>query len=160
VLTIIPTCLFHHNLLPADPSRCFNLLPIITRLCLALHMRWSMTLTTSNTSHNYLQLRNVAITSHIAPHYSPLLAKQSLSLLNSSSRSPALLLSYDLLRFPLLSSSKEPSFYSKSVLLSTLPPLPLPFFTALYSTVLLFHLALCFTSTITIKKFAIFISNL
>jgi len=52
VFTIIPICLFHHYLSQGDPPRCFNLLPIITRLCLALHMRWSITLTTSNTSHN------------------------------------------------------------------------------------------------------------
>ena len=70
VFTIIPTCLFHHYLSQGDPSRCFNLLPIITRLCLALPMRWSITLTTSDTPHKYLPLRIVAMASRIAPHYS------------------------------------------------------------------------------------------
>ena len=110
VFTIIPTCLFHHYLSQGDPSRCFNLLPIITRLCLALHMRWSITLTTSNTSHNTC-----------------------------------------------------PATYSGTFLLPLLSSLcwscPVVV-TAPCSIVLIFHLALCFTSTISIKRFSFFKSYL
>ena len=72
------TSVHYHSNLPIPPPlfvtrrsiSLLQLLPIITRLCLALHMQWSITLTTSNTSHKYLPLRIVAMASRIAPHYS------------------------------------------------------------------------------------------
>ena len=72
------TSVHYHSNLPIPPLlfvtrrsiSLLQLLPIITRLCLALHMQWSITLTTSNTSHKYLPLRIVTVTSRIAPHYS------------------------------------------------------------------------------------------
>ena len=70
---------------------------------------------------------------------------QSLSLLNRPSRSPAILrfistvtLHHGFYCSPLLHlSGEEPSFSSKSVLLSTLTPWPLPYFTAVHSTTIL-----------------------
>ena len=72
------TSVHYHSNLPIPPPlfvtrrsiSLLQLLPIITQLCLALRMQWSITLTTSNTSHKYLPLRIVAMPSRIAPHYS------------------------------------------------------------------------------------------